>query len=76
MSIHNTPHQMHSYNVVCAKLVQTYPTLADDDEPGYVNVGSNVHLSVIYLCWIWLFIVFFNSFNSWKSGLRDRIKFL
>ena len=25
------------YNVVCAKLVEVYPTLADDQEPGWVS---------------------------------------
>ena len=31
----------NAYNIICGNLVQTYPTLADDDEPGYVSVYSN-----------------------------------
>ena len=40
----------NSYNVVRARLVQTYPTLADDDEPGYVSSDSNENFSL--LCFI------------------------
>ena len=38
----------NSYNVVRARLVQTYPTLADDD-PGYVSSDSNENFSLLYM---------------------------